>query len=460
MSKDISIFSSVGYTDYDLNDARLGSPIERFLFERINKFKNSGVDVILQYEVITIDSTFYVDLVLAIGSKKIGIECDGKDFHEGEENEIYDEWRDALILETGKIDTIFRFRGKDIHFFTDEIIFILARQLPDFFDYTLIFKYPTLFKKYFYNYHKSREDKRCIEFSENKSAIIYYKRDLRENQSYYASRGLLIAARYSGMSHKNLSQKDFRDKALDIREIIWHLNENNHEMFLRILPYIKFTDLNFEERTIELVKFNRTKIGLSNHFFKLGDKVLEIQGLSKVDFHSKNKTIWNNLLKDLFGNFIPEKSVWNEFEHIYKILRTILAHTSHIICYLPNGGSLEITSVYKGFEPFFLEFITSVNSSTPILINPLQLEFARIHNDETLGYFILNSKKIERIDYGDKFDDSLMQKLVEIKPGIYDNAEEYYKNSSDNMSQAGRIVSRFYEGYINIMPKSSSLNKV
>lgn len=101
--------------------AKLESPLEEFFIHHLEKYISYRAEIVPQYQVSTIAGTFRLDFLLKIGEKKIGIECDGKDFH----NEWKDEWRDALILGSGTIETIYRFRGKDIHTFIDDCIFLI-----------------------------------------------------------------------------------------------------------------------------------------------------------------------------------------------------------------------------------------------------------------------------------------------------------------------------------------------
>jgi very-short-patch-repair endonuclease len=100
---------------------KLESPIELSLIESLEKYLAPKTNIIPQYEVQTICGKYRLDFVITCDDKNIGLECDGKDFHD----EWRDEWRDGLILQTGKVDTIYRFRGKDIHCFLQDCIYII-----------------------------------------------------------------------------------------------------------------------------------------------------------------------------------------------------------------------------------------------------------------------------------------------------------------------------------------------
>lgn len=82
-------------------------------------------DVVLhkQVPVTTMCGNFRIDLVAdAIDGRRIAFECDGKDYH----NRRRDEWRDALILDTGRCDVIYRLRGQDLCFRLDDVVYALS----------------------------------------------------------------------------------------------------------------------------------------------------------------------------------------------------------------------------------------------------------------------------------------------------------------------------------------------
>jgi hypothetical protein len=100
---------------------RLESPLEELFIENLEKYISPNAEIIPQFEVETITGVFRLDFVLLINDRKIGIECDGLGFHD----EWKDEWRDAIILGSKQIDTIYRFRGKDLHTFLSDCIFLI-----------------------------------------------------------------------------------------------------------------------------------------------------------------------------------------------------------------------------------------------------------------------------------------------------------------------------------------------
>lgn len=56
----------------------------------------------------------------------MGFECDGKEFHD----EYRDEWRDGMILAEAAVDTIYRFRGKDLFSFLEDCVYAIFQNDP------------------------------------------------------------------------------------------------------------------------------------------------------------------------------------------------------------------------------------------------------------------------------------------------------------------------------------------
>ncbi len=103
------------------------SPIEDLFAYNVVKYLAEGIELIPQVPVQTICGRFVLDFVLRLpGVGKIGIECDGRDFHD----ESRDEWRDAMILGAGSVDAIYRLRGCDIHHHIEDLLFLLSRLEP------------------------------------------------------------------------------------------------------------------------------------------------------------------------------------------------------------------------------------------------------------------------------------------------------------------------------------------
>ena len=106
------------------------SPSEDVFAYHVTKYIIHDLQFHTQYEVNTICGKFFVDFVaISHQGKKVGIECDGKDYHD----ESRDEWRDAMILGDNRLDSIYRLRGSDLTYYINDILYILAMCEPDLF---------------------------------------------------------------------------------------------------------------------------------------------------------------------------------------------------------------------------------------------------------------------------------------------------------------------------------------
>lgn len=100
------------------------SPLENEFAYQIVKHLDMTVDFRKQHHIETICGLFIVDFVAVSSSgRQVGFECDGKEFH----NASRDEWRDAMILGSEKLDAIYRLRGADIVHQLDNILLLLSR---------------------------------------------------------------------------------------------------------------------------------------------------------------------------------------------------------------------------------------------------------------------------------------------------------------------------------------------
>jgi hypothetical protein len=105
------------------------SPIEDIFAWGLGKYMNPNLILDKQIEVNTSWGTFILDFVVECESQRIAFECDGKDFHDVER----DEWRDALILGEGHVDTIYRLRGTDLVHHAEDCLFVISRLEPKIF---------------------------------------------------------------------------------------------------------------------------------------------------------------------------------------------------------------------------------------------------------------------------------------------------------------------------------------
>lgn len=99
------------------------SPIEdRLVFHFVN-YAALDLELTPQVAVDTLCGRFVLDFVaLTPAGYRVGIECDGKDFHDAGR----DEWRDAMILGDGYADAIYRIRGSDIHYVIHDVLYLMA----------------------------------------------------------------------------------------------------------------------------------------------------------------------------------------------------------------------------------------------------------------------------------------------------------------------------------------------
>jgi very-short-patch-repair endonuclease len=99
------------------------SPIEDSFAWDLVKYLRKDVEFIPQFEVRTSCGTFRVDFLCSLNGRTIGFECDGKNYHS---NKKRDEWRDALIMGTGKLNAIYRIPGKYINYDIGRAIYLLS----------------------------------------------------------------------------------------------------------------------------------------------------------------------------------------------------------------------------------------------------------------------------------------------------------------------------------------------
>jgi hypothetical protein len=90
------------------------SPIEDIFLWEFRKVAEENIQVRRQQYCRTDAGAFKLDFVLsrAQDGPKIGVECDGRDFH----FEARDSQRDAAIISAHFLDKIYRLRGRDIYF--------------------------------------------------------------------------------------------------------------------------------------------------------------------------------------------------------------------------------------------------------------------------------------------------------------------------------------------------------
>lgn len=140
MSNEEPFYSTFEQIPDRANRSMLESPIEEWFIETFEKYISPQARIYPQYEVITASGNFRIDFLIQLGDKKIAIECDGKDFHDN----YRDEWRDAVILGYEKVDTIYRFRGKDLYWNANDCVHIIFHYNEEFFSSRYKYNFPRL----------------------------------------------------------------------------------------------------------------------------------------------------------------------------------------------------------------------------------------------------------------------------------------------------------------------------
>ena len=106
------------------------SPLEDVFAWSLSKYIDRDVDLFKQFEAPTICGQFRIDFVaVAPTGYRVAYECDGADFHE----DSRDEWRDAMILGAGHVDSIVRLRGQDIVHRINDVLLVASRWDPELF---------------------------------------------------------------------------------------------------------------------------------------------------------------------------------------------------------------------------------------------------------------------------------------------------------------------------------------
>lgn len=104
------------------------SPIEFELLHMLEKVISPDVRIRRQ-QVVDVGFTEYrLDFILErpANGRAIGLECDGKDFHDP----VKDSFRDRQIIKTGRVSKIYRLRGRDINFRLADTLDLLGKLEP------------------------------------------------------------------------------------------------------------------------------------------------------------------------------------------------------------------------------------------------------------------------------------------------------------------------------------------
>ena len=110
-------------------EVALESPLEYELEWALTKYIPKGALITRQFKVPTYRGTFRVDLVIQTKQGLIGFECDGRDYHDW----TRDIFRDAIILNYSKIESIYRIAGPDIYYRIATALYVIGRRVPSVF---------------------------------------------------------------------------------------------------------------------------------------------------------------------------------------------------------------------------------------------------------------------------------------------------------------------------------------
>jgi hypothetical protein len=117
-----------------LKFGKLESPLEFRLYNHFDKYLNEDYKIEPQGLLEIFDHKYRIDFVITNGKYSIGIECDGQEFHDGEEASWKDEWKDAMYLLHDEVTAVYRFVYDDIFNNLDCILLYLMNEEPKVFN--------------------------------------------------------------------------------------------------------------------------------------------------------------------------------------------------------------------------------------------------------------------------------------------------------------------------------------
>jgi len=126
---DLSNFTLEDLTRPFRDFSRCDSPIEDLFYYDIQKVIPDDATMQRQFECPTALGNFRLDFILELPGRRVGFECDGKDFHESEKDSV----RDRAIVDAGHVERIYRLRGYDIHFHVHDAFDLIAARDKEIF---------------------------------------------------------------------------------------------------------------------------------------------------------------------------------------------------------------------------------------------------------------------------------------------------------------------------------------
>jgi hypothetical protein len=108
---------------WPIYDPPYDSPIEDIFAYHVVKYLGSSTKLHPQFPVHTDAGSFFLDFLIERGQYRIAVECDGAAYHDFHR----DQWRDALILGTGRVGAIYRFGGRLLMRHIDDCLVLMAK---------------------------------------------------------------------------------------------------------------------------------------------------------------------------------------------------------------------------------------------------------------------------------------------------------------------------------------------
>jgi hypothetical protein len=110
-------------------DTPFESPAEYEFAYHLLKYVRDDVLIAKQVVSSTERGTFRIDFVLTRPGLRLGVEVDGRPYH----NYWRDRARDALVLAAGTVDEMVRVAARGVVFHVEDVFFLLAQLHPPFF---------------------------------------------------------------------------------------------------------------------------------------------------------------------------------------------------------------------------------------------------------------------------------------------------------------------------------------
>jgi hypothetical protein len=104
------------------------SPMEEWFLHHLVKYLAPNATYDDHVPIETRCGCFIVDYVVRVAGRSVAFEVDGRDFHQ---DGLRDEFRDAALLETGKLDVIWRLSAGNLYRYPNDCLYAVARADPE-----------------------------------------------------------------------------------------------------------------------------------------------------------------------------------------------------------------------------------------------------------------------------------------------------------------------------------------